>query len=217
MKFSDRAAAGRALVRRLQHYAGREDTLVLALPRGGVPVAFEVARDLDAPLEVFLARKVGVPGREELALGAVAEGGVTVVDQRLMLELGIPQRLVSEAIAREQQALEQRERLLRGERPRPSVGGRTAILVDDGLATGSTMRAAAGALRRRSAKRIVVAVPVAGAQSCEQVRGEVDEVVCVHTPDALSAVGECYEDFAQTTDDEVRRLLSLARRQPHEA
>jgi predicted phosphoribosyltransferase len=217
MKFSDRTAAGRALAGRLQHYAGRDDILVLALPRGGVPVAFEIARDLEAPLEVFLARKLGVPGREELAMGAIAEGGITVLSQELMLELGIPQRAVTGAIAREQQELERRERLYRGGRPSPAVRGKAAILVDDALATGSTMRAAAGALRRRGARRIVVAVPVAAAAACEQFRGEVDEVVCARTPEQFRAVGEWYDDFSQTTDEEVCRLLSLARKHAHEA
>jgi putative phosphoribosyl transferase len=217
MKFIDRTDAGRALADRLQHYAGRDDTLVLALPRGGVPVAFEIARHLDAPLDVFLVRKLGVPGHEEFAMGAIAEGGVTVLSQDLMLELGIPQRAVSEAIAREQQELERRERLYRGERPAPAVRGKAVILVDDGLATGSTMRAAAGALRRRSAGRLVVAVPVASQVTCEEFRGEVDEVVCARTPERFRAVGEWYDDFSQTTDEEVRRLLSLAGRHAHEA
>jgi putative phosphoribosyl transferase len=211
MKFTDRAEAGRTLAGKLQHYAGRDDTVVLALPRGGVPVAFEIARDLAVPLEVFLVRKLGVPGQEEFAMGAIAEGGVTVLSQDLLLELGIPQRAVTEAIAREQQELERREQLYRGEWPAAAVAGKTGILVDDGLATGSTMRAAAGALRRRAAKRIVVAVPVAAPAACEQFQAEVDEVVCARTPEPFHAVGEWYEDFSQTTDEEVRQLLSLAR------
>jgi predicted phosphoribosyltransferase len=208
MKFADRTEAGRALARRLQHYAGRDDTLVLALPRGGVPVAVEVARDLPAPLDVFLACKLGVPGREELAMGAVAEGGVTVVSQDLMLELGIPQRAVTDAIARERRELERREQLYRGARPAPAVRGRIAIVVDDGVATGATIRATAGALRRRSAARIVVAVPVAAPDSYEQFRGQVDELVCAWTPEDFRAVGDWYECFPQLTDDEVRRMLS---------
>ena len=211
MKFTDRAEAGRTLAGKLQHYAGRDDTVVLALPRGGVPVAFEIARDLAVPLEVFLVRKLGVPGQEEFAMGAIAEGGVTVLSRDLLLELGIPQRAVTEAIAREQQELERREQLYRAQRPAAAVAGKTAILVDDGLATGSTMRAAAGALRRRAAKRIVVAVPVAAPAACEQFQAEVDEVVCARTPEPFHAVGEWYEDFSQTTDEEVRQLLSRAR------
>jgi predicted phosphoribosyltransferase len=211
MKFTDRAEAGRTLAGKLQHYAGRNDTVVLALPRGGVPVAFEIARDLEIPLELFLVRKLGVPGQEEFAMGAIAEGGVTVLSQDLLLELGIPQRAVTEAIAREQQELARREQLYRADRPAAAVAGKTAILVDDGLATGSTMRAAAGSLRRRAAKRIVVAVPVAAPATCEQFRAEVDEVVCARTPEPFHAVGEWYEDFSQTTDEEVRQLLSLAR------
>jgi predicted phosphoribosyltransferase len=211
MKFTDRAEAGRTLAGKLQHYAGRNDTVVLALPRGGVPVAFEIARDLEIPLELFLVRKLGVPGQEEFAMGAIAEGGVTVLSQDLLLELGIPQRAVTEAIAREQQELARREQLYRADRPAAAVAGKTAILVDDGLATGSTMRAAAGSLRRRAAKRIVVAVPVAAPGTCEQFRAEVDEVVCARTPEPFHAVGEWYEDFSQTTDEEVRQLLSLAR------
>ena len=210
MKFRDRRQAGRALAEKLQHYAGRDDVLVLALPRGGVPVGFEIARALGAPLDVFLVRKLGVPGHEEFAMGAIAAGGVTVLSEALILELGITQRAVSEAIAREQKELERRERLYRAGWPAPRVRSRTAILVDDGLATGATMRAAAAALRRLDAKRIVIAVPVAAPQVCDDFRGEVDEIVCAHTPERLHAVGEWYEDFSQTTDDEVRELLSAS-------
>lgn len=195
----------------LQHYVGREETLVLALPRGGVPVAFEVARALGAPLDVFLVRKLGVPGHEEFAMGAIAAGGVTVLSEDLILELGIPQRAVGEAIAREQQELARREQLYRDRRPAPQARDRTVILIDDGLATGATMRAAARALRRLAARRIVIAVPVAAPQTCEEFREEVDEVVCAQTPQRFRAVGEWYADFSQTTDDQVCELLAAAR------
>ncbi|HEX6320743.1 MAG TPA: phosphoribosyltransferase family protein [Burkholderiales bacterium] len=207
MKFTDRAAAGRALAGRLQHYAGRDDNVVLGLPRGGVPVALGVARDLGAPLDVLLVRTVSAPGHEARVLGAVAEGGVTVVRQDLMIELAIPQRAVTEAIAREQQELERRARLYRGERPPAAVRARTAIVVDDGLAGGEALRAAAGALRRRHAKRIVVAVPVAAAADCEQFRGEVDELVCLRDCGAVRAAAEWYEDVSLPADEELRRLL----------
>jgi predicted phosphoribosyltransferase len=182
--------------------------LVLALPRGGVPVGYEIARALGAPLDVFLVRKLGVPGHEEFAMGAIAPGGVVVLSEELVLELGITQRAVSEVIAREQQELARRERLYRGDSPLPALRDRTVILVDDGLATGSTMRAAAAALRRLHAGRIVVAVPVAAPQACEEFRGEVDEVVCARTPEPFHAVGEWYEDFSQTSDEEVRECMS---------
>jgi putative phosphoribosyl transferase len=211
MRFSDRSAAGRALAGRLQHYAGRDDVLVLALPRGGVPVALEVARDLQAPLDVLVVRKLAAPGREELVLGAVAEGGETVLSQDLMLELGIPQRRMNEAIARERQELERHERQYRGERPPAAASGRIAIVVDDGVATGATMRAAALALRRRAARRIVAAVPVAAVASCEQFRGEVDELVCVRAVESLHLVGDWYEHFPRLAGQDVCEILSLAR------
>jgi putative phosphoribosyl transferase len=206
--FRDRRHAGRVLAEELRHYAGRSDVLVLALPRGGVPVGYEIARALGAPLDVFLVRKLGVPGHEEFAMGAIAPGGVVVLSEELVLELGITQRAVSEVIAREQQELARRERLYRGDSPLPALRDRTVILVDDGLATGSTMRAAAAALRRLHAGRIVVAVPVAAPQACEEFRGEVDEVVCARTPEPFRAVGEWYEDFSQTSDEEVRECMS---------
>ena len=206
--FRDRRHAGRVLAEELRHYAGRSDVLVLALPRGGVPVGYEIARALGAPLDVFLVRKLGVPGHEEFAMGAIAPGGVVVLSEELVLELGISQRAVSEVIAREQQELARRERLYRGNSPLPALRDRTVILVDDGLATGSTMRAAAAALRRLHAGRIVVAVPVAAPQACAEFRGEVDEVVCARTPEPFHAVGEWYEDFSQTSDEEVRECMS---------
>lgn len=212
MKFADRAEAGRVLAEKLRHYAGRSDVLVLALPRGGVPVGFEVARALDAPLDIFVVRKLGVPGHEEYAMGALAAGGVRVLNGSVIEELHISPSAVDEVIEREERELERRERLYRGERPPAAIQGRTVILVDDGLATGSTMRAAADALRNRKPARLVVAVPVAAASTCEELRAEVDETVCALTPEPFYAVGQWYHDFSQTSDDEVRALLDENRR-----
>jgi predicted phosphoribosyltransferase len=209
--FRDRTDAGRRLAARLGEYAGRPGLLVLALPRGGVPVAFEVAGSLGAPLDVFLVRKLGVPGYEELAMGAIATGGVLVVNEAVVRELGISGEVFEEVAGRERAELERRERAYRGERPAPEVRGRAVILVDDGLATGSTMRAAAAALRRQKPARVVVAVPVAAREACDEFRAEVDEVVCAATPEPFHGVGRWYEDFSQTTDEEVRVLLARAR------
>jgi putative phosphoribosyl transferase len=210
MRFRDRTEAGRLLAKKLAAYADRPEVLVLALPRGGVPVAFEVARALRAPLDVFLVRKLGVPGHEELAMGAIASGGVRVLNDDVVNQLRIPDEVIDAVAAKEGRKLERRERLYRGGCPAPTVHGRTVILIDDGLATGSTMRAAAVALRKRQPTRLVVAVPVAAEASCDQFRGEVDEVVCAHTPEPFYAVGLWYEDFSPTTDEEVRALLSRA-------
>jgi predicted phosphoribosyltransferase len=210
MSFLDRRDAGRQLAARLQHYAGRDDLLVLALPRGGVPVAYEVARALDAPLDLFLVRKLGVPGHEELAMGALASGGVRVLNQGVIDALGISPDEV-EAVARaEEQELQRRLRAYRGDRPPPEVRGQTVVLVDDGLATGSTMRAAVTALRRQGPAAIVVAVPVGAASTCAALAEEADEVVCALTPEPFYAVGLWYRNFTQTTDEEVRRLLERA-------
>jgi predicted phosphoribosyltransferase len=207
MIFQDRVDAGRQLAAKLEQYAGRDDVIVLALPRGGVPVGFEVARALEAPLDVFLVRKLGVPGREELAMGAIASGGVRVVNEDIVRELKIPQRWLDLAAADELAELRRREVAYRGERPAPDVRGKTVILVDDGLATGASMKAAVAALRQMGPARIVVAVPVGAAQTCTELRGQADEVVCVETPDPFYAVGSWYRDFSQTTDQEVRELL----------
>ena len=212
MLFRDRTDAGRRLAARLGEYAGRTGVLVLALPRGGVPVAFEVARSLGAPLDVFLVRKLGVPGQEELAMGAIATGGVRVINEAVVRELGIGGEAFEEVAGRESAELERRERVYRGERAAPEVRGRTVILVDDGLATGSTMRAAAVALRRQGPARLVVAAPVAAREACEELRAEVEEVVCAETPEPFHGVGRWYEDFSQTTDEEVRGLLAKAKR-----
>ncbi len=210
MIFQDRSDAGRALAARLAQYAGRSDVLVLALPRGGVPVGYEIAQALHLALDLFVVRKLGTPGQPELAMGAVASGGVLVINRDVVEALGIPDSMVREAAVAEQQELERRERQYRGERPPIDARGRTVILVDDGLATGSTMRAAAAALLRMGAARIVVAVPVAAPPTCEQLRAEVDELICADTPEPFLAVGQWYRDFSQTTDDEVRELLERA-------
>ena len=205
--FRDRSEAGQLLAERLVAYAGRPDILVLALPRGGVPVAYEVARALGAPLDVFVVRKLGIPGHEELAMGAIASGGVRVLNDDVVQALHIPERVIEAVAARELRELERRERAYRGDRPAPDVRDRTVILVDDGLATGSTMRAAVAALRRLGPARIVVAVPTAAPSTCEEFRREADECICQITPEPFHAVGLWYQDFSQTTDDEVRDLL----------
>src|SRR5207302_345843 len=186
----------------------RPDVLVLALPRGGVPVAYEVAHRLGAPLDVFVVRKLGVPGYEELAMGAVATGGVRVLNDQIVERLGLPEYVIDAVAAREHQELARRERLYRGGRPPPDVRGRTVILVDDGLATGATMRAAIMALRQLQPARIVVAVPTASPDTCKELKAEADDVVCAITPEPFLAVGHWYEDFSQTTDEEVRDLLA---------
>lgn len=208
--FHDRTEAGRQLAQRLAAYANRPDVIVLALPRGGVPVAFEVARALGAPLDVFIVRKLGVPGHEELAMGAVATGGVRIINEPLVRALGIPEYVIDAVAAMEQQELERRERLYRGDRPPPDVRGRTVILVDDGLATGATMLAAIRAIRKMQPGRIVAAVPVASRDTCEALGNEADDMVCAVTPEPFYAVGQWYEDFSQTTDEEVRELLERA-------
>ena len=196
------------LAARLEKYAGKADVLVLALPRGGVPVAFEVARALHAPMDVFIVRKLGVPGHEELAMGAVASGGVRVLNDQVVAGLGIPEYVIDAVVNWETEELKRRERLYRGNRPPADVRGKTVILVDDGLATGSTMLAAVQALRRQGPVRIVVAVPVASPDTCELMKAYVDEIVCAATPEPFYAVGLWYEDFSQTTDEEVRELLA---------
>jgi putative phosphoribosyl transferase len=208
MIYRDRIEAGKRLAERLGDYADRSDVLVLALPRGGVPVAFEVAQALHAPLDIFLVRKLGVPGHEELAMGAIATGGVRVLNEDVVSYLRIPGEIIDAVAADELRELERRERLYRGNRPAPDVEGKTVILVDDGLATGSTMRAAAAALRQQQPARIVVAVPVSAVQTCDEYRMGVDEIVCAVTPEPFHAVGLWYEDFSQTTDEEVRDLLA---------
>ena len=211
MLFANRREAGRILASLLMNYTDRDDVLVLALPRGGVPVGFEVAQALRAPLDVFIVRKLGVPGHDELAMGAIATGGVRVLNDDVVMSLELEPEVIDTVAAREEKELARRERLYRGARPAPDVHGRTVILVDDGLATGSTMRAAVAALRKQRLARIVVAVPVAAPETCEEFKAEVDEVVCAATPRMFNGVGRWYEDFSQTTDAEVHELLAQAR------
>lgn len=212
-RFADRYDAGRRLAEALTGYGGRGDVLVVALPRGGVPVGYEVARALGVPLDVMQVRKLGVPGHEELAMGAIASGGVRILSENVVEALGIPERVIATVAAAEEQELERRERVYREGRLFPDVRGRTVILVDDGLATGSTMRAAAAALRSLGTERLVAAVPVAPKESCDAMREVVDEVVCARTPERFLAVGEWYEDFSQTSDEEVSELLRRGRRE----
>ena len=205
--FANRREAGAELASKLRQYAGQHDVVVLALPRGGVPVAFEVAEALDAPLDIFLVRKLGLPGHPELAMGAIASGGVRVLNDDVVRWYGIPARAI-EAAAREEQAeLDRREREYRQGRPLVDLRGRTVILVDDGLATGSTMKAALRAVRQRGPARVVVAVPVGAQASCEEFADLTEETVCARMPEPFSAVGQWYRDFSQTTDEEVRELL----------
>ena len=208
--FQDRFDAGATLATQLAHYAGRDDVVVLALPRGGVPVGYEVAKALQAPLDVFLVRKLGVPGHEELAMGAIASGGVQVLNEDVVEALDVPPERIIAVAAAEEQELERRHRAYRSGMPPPDVKGKVVIIVDDGLATGSSMRAAVQALRRLGPKRIVVAVPTAAAETCERLTAEADEVVCASTPRPFHAVGLSYRDFSQTTDAEVSDLLRRA-------
>jgi predicted phosphoribosyltransferase len=206
--FSDRRAAGRLLAHDLESFASLPNVVVLALPRGGVPVGYEVARALDAPLDVFVVRKLGVPGYEELAMGAIASGGVRVINDDVVQSLRIPARVIDLVSALEAREIERREHAYRGMAPPLDVGGATVILVDDGLATGATMRAAVASLRARAPARIVVAVPTAARDSCADLRAFADEVICSATPHPFGGVGRWYNDFSQTSDDEVRQLLS---------
>jgi predicted phosphoribosyltransferase len=206
MRFRDRRQAGQILAQQLDRYAGAPDVVVLALPRGGVPVAFEVAQALDAPLDVFVVRKLGMPGHEEFAMGAIATGGVTVMNPDLR-DFHVPEAALEAVVARERAELDRRERLYRGDRAPIALEGKTVILVDDGLATGSTMLAAVTAVKGANPKAVVVAVPVAAAETCQALRGHVDDVVCATTPEPFRAVGLWYRDFAQVGDAEVRALL----------
>jgi putative phosphoribosyl transferase len=209
--FRDRADAGKILAERIAESAQSPGSLVLALPRGGVPVAFEVARKLRAELDIFLVRKLGLPGREELAIGAIASGGVRVLNEALVQELQLSRTLIDRITAREEVELQRREELYREGRTAVPVGGRTVILVDDGLATGASMKAASQALRLQTPTRIIVAVPVAARDTCNELRGSVDEIICAYTPSRFTSVGGWYVDFAQTSDEEVRKLLKEAR------
>ena len=210
-RFRNRADAGRRLANELQSCANRSDVIVLALPRGGLPVGFEVAQALNVPLDVFVVRKLGLPWHEELAMGALASGGVRVLDDDLIRVARVSDEEVERVTAAEQKELERRELRYRGDLPFPALTGKTVILVDDGLATGSTMRAAVAALREEKPARIIVAVPVASPDTCDAFRSIADAIVCAETPEPFVAVGLWYDDFSQTTDDEVHDLLERAR------
>lgn len=215
MAFRDRAEAGRILAEKLARYRDRDEVLILALPRGGVPVAFEVAKALHAPLDVFLVRKLGLPGREELAMGAISSGGVKVLNQEVVGSLRIPESVIDSVADQERRELERREREYRSGRPAPLIENQVVILIDDGLATGASMRAAVEAVRQQRPKWVVVAVPVASPAACDELKAEVDEVVCAVTPDRFYAVGMWYEDFPQTSDEDVKDLLDEAARTRH--
>jgi putative phosphoribosyl transferase len=208
--FPNRAEAGRLLATKLSKYSGRTDVIVLGLPRGGVPVAYEVAQSLRVPLDVFIVRKLGVPGFEELAVGAIASGGVRVLNDEVVRALPNANEIIEAVTQRETAEVQRREHEYRDGRPAPEISGRVVILIDDGLATGATMRAAVAALRQRGAAKIVVAVPVGPPDTCREFEAEADEVVCASAPEFFQAVGQYYEDFSQTSDQEVRDLLARA-------
>ncbi|MBD2529402.1 phosphoribosyltransferase [Nostoc flagelliforme FACHB-838] len=210
MLFKDRRFAGQVLARELGAYANRPDVVVLGLPRGGVPVAFEVAKALNAPLDILVVRKLGVPEQEELAMGAIASGGVRIVNEYIISLMKISDEVIARVALQEERELERREGLYRANRPLRDLQGRTVILVDDGLATGATMWAAVMAVRKQQPAQIVIAVPVAALESCQELETQVDKIVCVSTPSPFNSVGLWYEDFPQTTDQEVRDLLAKA-------
>jgi putative phosphoribosyl transferase len=212
-RYRNRTEAGRRLAGKLRHYAGRPGVAVLALPRGGVPVGYEIARALDAPLDVFIVRKLGLPSHPELAIGAIASGGIRVIDREAMSHFGVTDEDLAVVAIAEERELDRRERQYRVGLPAPDVPDRTVLLVDDGLATGATMAAAATALRARRPARLVVAVPVAAPETCEAFREIVDEVVCAETPEPFHAVGDWYEDFSETSDEEVQELLARRARE----
>jgi putative phosphoribosyl transferase len=215
MYFPDRYEAGQFLAQKLLKYRHAAEVLVLALPRGGVPVAYEVAKALDAPLDIFLVRKLGLPGHEELAMGAVADGGVVVLNEEVVGPLNIPEDVIHEVIRRELQTIRAQREKYRGGQPAPTIQDRTVILVDDGLATGSTMRAAVVALHKQQPRRLIVAVPVGAAETCAELGHEVDEIVCAVTPEHFMAVGMWYDDFSPTSDNTVRALLEEASHWQH--
>jgi predicted phosphoribosyltransferase len=213
LQFANRAEAGGVLASTLKHYAGRSDVIVLGLARGGVPIAAEVARSIDAPLDVFVVRKIGVPGQRELAMGAIASGGAQVLNQEVISWLKIPETAIRAVVAEEQKELARRERLYRGDRPPLALASRVVILVDDGLATGSSMRAAVQAVRVHRPSLVVVAVPVGSSEACRGMKDIADEVVCARIPQSFSAVGQWYRDFSETSDEEVHAHLTQT--QPH--
>jgi predicted phosphoribosyltransferase len=211
MLIRDRVEAGQLLAGKLKHYAKRPDVIILALPRGGVPVAYQVAKTFDLPLDIFLVRKLGVPRQEELAMGAIASGGVQVLNHDIIETLQIPESIINAVAAKEQRELERRERFYREDAPPIDVTNKTVILIDDGLATGATMRAAAAALHQQKVTKIVIAVPVAAESTCRELSHLVDEMICVLTPEPFYGVGYWYDDFSQTSDSEVIELLRKAR------
>lgn len=212
VRFANRADAGRRLAEDLKAYAGRSDTIILALPRGGVPVGYEVAKALGAPLDVFVVRKLGLPWQEELAMGAIASGGIRLLNRSVIDAAGVSPEEIDQIAAEEQAELERRERRYRGERPFPDLAGKTVVLIDDGLATGATMKAAVAAVRQKRPNRVVVAVPVAALETCRDFQTVADEIVCAEAPEPFYAVGMWYDDFDQTTDEEVHELLEKAKR-----
>jgi putative phosphoribosyl transferase len=212
MLFRDRTEAGRVLAHRLVAYANYPDAVVLALPRGGVPVAFEIAEALNLPLDIVVVRKLGVPGHEEFAMGAIASGGASILNQDLIRQLSLSDEIIEHIVAREQRELERRERTYRGQRPVLDVRDRIIIIVDDGLATGSSMRAAIAALRQKGPAKLIVAVPVGARITCSELEALADEVICLETPENFSAVGLWYRDFSQVTDEEVNDLLERNRK-----
>ena len=211
--FRDRRDAGRKLAAKLSGYANRPDMIVLALPRGGVPVAYEVALALNAPLDIFIVRKLGLPGHEELAMGAIATGGARVINQNIVRTFNVPQGMIDAVVKQELQELERREREYRGNRAMPEIQGKTAILIDDGLATGASMQAAILGLRAKEPARVVVAVPTAALETCEAFGGQVDEMICATTPEPFYGVSRWYEEFSQVSDEEVQTLLGKAKQQ----
>ena len=211
--FRNRRDAGRVLAQKLSAFANRSDVLILALPRGGVPVAYEVALALNIPLDIMIVRKLGLPGREELAIGAIASGGIRVVNDDIIRVLSIPKEIVNVVVQRELQELERREHMYRGDRPAPDLRDRTVILIDDGLATGASMRAAVAALRSQHPARIVIAVPTAAPEACKALEFDVNEIVCAITPEPFLGVGRWYEDFSQVTDEQVQKFLLEANEQ----
>ncbi len=213
-QFNNRHDAGQFLATKLQQYANRDDVLVLGLPRGGVPVAYEVAEALNAPLDVFVVRKLGVPGHEELAMGAIASGNTRVLNRDVVQGTGVSQDVIDRITQREREELQRREHAYRDDRPEPAIKDKTVILVDDGLATGATMWAAVVALRQLDPAQIVVAVPASSPETCADFESEVDQIVCAITPVPFAGVGRWYRDFSQTTDDEVRDLLRQAAQRP---
>jgi putative phosphoribosyl transferase len=210
--FNDRTDAGKKLAKRLMEYKNRPDVLILALPRGGVPVAFEVAKELNVKMDVFIVRKLGVPGNEELAMGAISSDNIRVLNEDVIRAFQIPQKIIEEVAENEFRELERRERIYRGNRQKPNISGSTVILIDDGLATGATMRAAVEAVKTKNPAKLIIAVPTAAPDTCSSFGNEVDEIICVATPEPFYGVGAWYEDFSQTTDKEVCELLNRAAR-----